>query len=128
MKLKGNTYGRFYRLFCLLMALHLFNLSIDSKDLNPDNIPEDLTFNDIESITEFVTEVVFGCLDAFQEYDEHDDNNIRAINFYKLFYSNQSVTAAHHIFSFALSSKFHIRSDDPILAPVKDIHSPPPKF
>ncbi|ALJ03648.1 hypothetical protein APS56_00125 [Pseudalgibacter alginicilyticus] len=55
-----------------LIGLHLLNISVDSKDPNPEHIPEDLSFNDQESIIEIVVEKVLGFEDAIKEYDDHD--------------------------------------------------------
>ena len=127
MKLISSTYGRFYRIVCLLLALHFLNLSIDSRDPNPDSIPEDLTFNDIESVTEFITEIVFGWHNAFEEHDERDSDEGGALDFYKFYCSNQSVYITLHTFSQASSPGFYIKNSGNVLAPVKDIHSPPPR-
>ena len=54
------------------MGLYLFNISVDTTDPNPEHIPEDLSFNDQESIVEIVVEKVFGFEDAIKEYDDHD--------------------------------------------------------
>lgn len=54
------------------MALYLLNISVDPADIQPDYIPEDLSFNDQESIIEIVVEKVFGFEDAFEEYDDPD--------------------------------------------------------
>lgn len=62
----------FFRLIWCLLALHLINISIDSPDLQPSNIPEDLTFNDQESIVEFVIETLLGFENAIAEYDDPD--------------------------------------------------------
>ena len=127
MKLICSTYGRFLRIVCLLLALHFLNLSIDSKDPNPDCIPEDLSFNDIESIAEFVTEIVFGWHNAFQEHDERDSDEGGFLDFYKFYCSNQSVRITLHAFSLGSCPEFHIWNSDNAIAPVKDIQSPPPR-
>ncbi len=54
------------------MGLYLLNISVDTADPNPEHIPEDLTFNDQESIVEIVVEKVLGFEDAIKEYDDHD--------------------------------------------------------
>jgi hypothetical protein len=125
MTLINSTYRRFYRLGCLLLALHFLNLSIDSRDSKPDNFPEDLSLNDIESITEFLTEIVFGWNGAFEEHDEKDSDEGGALDFYKFYCSNQSLVIIHRTLS--LSSKFYVGNVDAVAAPVKDIHSPPPR-
>jgi hypothetical protein len=54
------------------MGLYLLNISVDTADPNPEHIPEDLSFNDQESIVEIVVEKVLGFEDAIKEYDDHD--------------------------------------------------------
>lgn len=55
-----------------IMGLYLLNISVDTADHNPRHIPEDLTFNDQESIIEIVVEKILGFEDAIVEYDDHD--------------------------------------------------------
>ncbi|WP_317163781.1 hypothetical protein [Psychroflexus maritimus] len=55
-----------------LMGLYLLNISVDTADLKPKHIPEDLSFNDQESIIEIVLEKVLGYEDAIKEYDDND--------------------------------------------------------
>lgn len=62
------------RIFWLLMALHILDFSVDSPDLYPDCIAEDLSINDMESIVEIVLEKVFKLDNAIPEYDEYDDH------------------------------------------------------
>ncbi len=54
------------------MGLYLLNISVDTADIHPEHITEDLSINDQESIIEFVVEQVLGYEDAFEEYDDHD--------------------------------------------------------
>lgn len=54
------------------MGLHLLNISVDSADPEPEHVPEDLSFNDQESIVEIVLEKILGYEDAIEEYDDHD--------------------------------------------------------
>lgn len=61
-----------FRLFWLFMAVHVINCSIDAPDAMPDYVPEDLTYNDMESIAEIIFEQVFNIKDAFAEHDEND--------------------------------------------------------
>lgn len=62
-----------------IIGLYLLNISIDPADPNPEHIPEDLTFNDQESIIEIVLEKVLGYEDAIKEYDDYDteDHNTK---------------------------------------------------
>lgn len=54
------------------MGLYLLNTSVDTVDPNPEHIPEDLSYNDQESILEIFIEQVLGYEDAIKEYDDHD--------------------------------------------------------
>lgn len=54
------------------MGLYMLNISVDPADPNPEQIPEDLTFNDQESIIEIIIEKVLGYEDAITEYDDYD--------------------------------------------------------
>jgi len=45
---------------------------VDAPDANPDHIPEDLTYNDPESIVEIVVEGILGFENAIAEYDDPD--------------------------------------------------------
>lgn len=55
-----------------MMGLYLLNISVDTADPNPEHIPEDLSFNDQESIVEIIVEQVLGYENAIKEYDDHD--------------------------------------------------------
>lgn len=61
-----------FRLFWLFMAVHIFNCSVDTLDAQPDSIPEDLSYNDMESVVEILLENVFDIKDAIAEHDEND--------------------------------------------------------
>lgn len=56
----------------MLIGLHFFNVSVDTKDPYPEFIPEDLSINDQESIVEIIIEKLLGYEDAIVEYDDHD--------------------------------------------------------
>ena len=125
MKLISYSYVPVYRAFCMILALHFFNLSIDPKDRQPDFVAEDLSLNDIESIAEFMAEVVFGLDDVFREYDEHDGHFAGPVDFFQLF--------APRLFDISFcqqpveSSGFVIENGNNVLGPHRDINSPPPR-
>ena len=54
------------------MGFYLLNISVDADDPYPQHIPEDLTYNDQESIIEIFIEKVLGFENAIEEYDDHD--------------------------------------------------------
>ncbi len=62
------------RLFCLLMAVNILNVSIDPPDVGLAYHPEDLSYNDIESINEALLETVLMINNAIPEHDEPDTN------------------------------------------------------
>jgi hypothetical protein len=55
-----------------LLVFLIFNYSVDIPDYFGDQVSEDLSYNDIESITEFVLEIVVGIENAVPEHDEDD--------------------------------------------------------
>jgi hypothetical protein len=57
----------------LVVALQVFNCSVDPPDREPDGSPEDLQFNDMESVLEIVLEKVFHIENALAEQDEPDN-------------------------------------------------------
>jgi hypothetical protein len=57
------------------LALFIFNVSIDTPDAFGDEVAEDLSFNDIESIGELVLEDILGIYNACPEHDENDLND-----------------------------------------------------
>jgi len=61
-----------FKFFWFMMALHILNLSVDSPDPQPIHLPEDLEFNDMESIVEIILELVLEIEDAIPETDDDD--------------------------------------------------------
>lgn len=70
----------FLKILWGLIGLYLFNISVDTTDPHPQQIPEDLTINDQESIVEIILEEILNYEDAIKEYDDHDseDHNKKA--------------------------------------------------
>jgi hypothetical protein len=54
------------------MGLYLLNLSVDTQDPTPRFLPEDLSFNDQESLIEILLEQILGYENAVAEYDDSD--------------------------------------------------------
>jgi hypothetical protein len=124
---RTSIYNRLKRFFCLVLALHFLNCSIDSKDPNPDAIPEDLGFNDIEHVTEFVAEIVFGWNNAFEEHDERDAEDGTSIDVIKFFFNNYSVHIDHQIACVSKSAKFVLTNTQDVNSLPREVTSPPPK-
>ncbi len=57
------------------MAFHIFNISVDTPDADPGSVPEDLSYNDMESVVEIVLEKMLGYDNAIVERDEPGDEN-----------------------------------------------------
>lgn len=79
-----------FRYFWLFMALHILNCSIDTPDAHPDYVPEDLAYNDIESISELLLEQILGFENAVAEHDEHDTEDGTGFNIAKILLFHQS--------------------------------------
>lgn len=88
------------------MAVHIFNCAVDAPDSTPFGMPEDLTYNDMESIVEIIVEQVLGYDNAFPEYDDPDTDGTSAVKAQKhldlydlplrlIFLKNQSILAAN---------------------------------
>lgn len=56
------------------MAIHIFNCAIDAPDLTPIDAPEDLSYNDMETITELIAEEILGMDNFFEEHDDDDSD------------------------------------------------------
>jgi hypothetical protein len=59
----------------VLLAVHIFNMSIDTPDGQPYYMPEDLSINDQESVVELVLEKGLGMENAVAEHDEPGDES-----------------------------------------------------
>lgn len=68
-----------HRLFCLLMAFYVINLSIDAPDYSRAGVYgqpyDDLTINEIESVGELVLEKWLGLADVIPEHDEPEEDS-----------------------------------------------------
>ncbi len=110
------------------MGLYLLNISVDTADPNPEHIPEDLSFNDQESIVEIIVEQVLGYENAIKEYDDHDTedhNEKKNLKIELLVHWTSADKSAHQ----HLTEKKDLYSDyDARLAKgFIEIDSPPPK-
>lgn len=110
-----------FRFLWLVMALHIFNCSVDTPDPQPDSVPEDLSYNDMESVVEIVLEQVLGINNAIVEHDENDTDedsggltikNGIDFSYYdnslKLSFSNAATAICKHSnYTDNFSSQFH---------------------
>lgn len=127
MHLIRNKYAGITRIICFVFALHILNMSIDPRDPQPDSVPEDLTINEIESITEFFAEVVFGIKNAFAEHDERDANDSGTLDLCKIFFITQQAAQPAEVPGRIVVTLFSIYTEAVPSQLVRDIIPPPPK-
>lgn len=60
------------RLLCGLVAAIILNFSVDAPDMYDNHIPENLAYNDIESVVEWVLEDVCQIAGAIAEQEDND--------------------------------------------------------
>lgn len=84
----------FVRLLCGLVGVAILNLSVDSPDLHENIVPEDLSYNDVESIVEWILEDFCQIENAIPEHDDNDDNNSLKLDKRIDFFSENYRTAA----------------------------------
>lgn len=110
------------------MGLYLLNISVDTADLNPENIPEDLSFNDQESIVEIVVEQVLGYENAIKEYDDHDSEDHNAKKSVKIdLLVNITKTENNAPNHFIERKTRHPEYEARLTNGFEEIDSPPPK-
>jgi hypothetical protein len=63
---------RFFNWFWLFMALYQLNISADAPDTSPNAVCENLSYNDVETMTEWVLEEVLDIENAIPEHDDPD--------------------------------------------------------
>ncbi|HZY82751.1 MAG TPA: hypothetical protein VFE50_24680 [Cyclobacteriaceae bacterium] len=115
------------RILCLLLAVFFLNFSVDSRDADPDSVPEDLSINDIESLAELLAEVVFEWNDAFEEYDERDSDEGGMLDITIEFLGpNDFSISIKCPFDWTKTDK-HIPHSVVLPSPSEDVTSPPPK-
>ena len=110
------------------MGLYFLNISVDALDVNPEHLPEDLSYNDQESIVEILVEKVLGFEDAIDEYDDYDSdgfNKKKSISFEIVL---SILEPSQTLDSFLLGQKhnFPFYLNVPYDG-ISDIDAPPPK-
>ncbi|TPN84713.1 hypothetical protein [Aquimarina algicola] len=64
--------SKYLKFFWSLMAFYMLNICVDAPDIVSDAVPENLNFNDQESIIEIFVEKILGYEHAIPEYEESD--------------------------------------------------------
>ncbi len=122
-----------YRFLCFLMALHVINISIDTTDRaflsgRATAYHEDLSSNEIESISEFVLETCLGFVDAIPEQDDPDDESEATEQepdyaFTQLFRFTPLMPSVHYLPTVSL-----LFLPAHVSTPVAEIIAPPPQY
>lgn len=86
-----------FRLLWAAMGLQMLNLSIDAPDLMPESVPEDLSYNEQESVVELILESIICLDDIIPEYDDQDSEEQSQKNEVKL---DLALIAKHDIHLF----------------------------
>lgn len=117
------------RFFWGMMGLYLLNISVDTADPYPEHIPEDLSFNDQESIVEIIIEKVLGYENAIAEYDDHDTEDHKKKSNVKTDLSVCLITSYKSIPLFFKERKQRFLDYEACLASgFVEIDSPPPNI
>ncbi|QNF34222.1 hypothetical protein HUW51_16390 [Adhaeribacter swui] len=118
-----------FRCFWLVLACHILNLSIDAPDNRPVSAAEDLTFNDVESVTELILENCLGMHNAVAEHDEPDDQGGTGSNFKKIDFFYQLSTYLPPNAAYQLITRVcTIQTASFYLSKYLRVISPPPEF
>lgn len=62
--------SRWSKAWCVGMAMHIFNFCADAPDVGPPRSPENLAYNDIESVLELVLEHGMNIENAIPEQED----------------------------------------------------------
>ena len=110
------------------MGFYLFNISVDADDPHPRHIVEDLSFNDQESIIEFVVEKILGYSDAIQEYDDNDTEDHNSKHHVKVDFLVHTNTLPKPSYPIVVDEKqAFLRYDARLMNGFRRIETPPPK-
>jgi len=128
MNSQRSPFRVFSRILCFALALYFLNFSIDTRDANPDSIPEDLSINDIESVAEFLAEEVMEFQNAFEEHDERDADEGGMFDFSKeVFYSGMNRIEVEVPFQALVDTTFFIPSGPSLSFLSREVIAPPPR-
>lgn len=115
----------------IVIALHILNFSFDAPDAQNNSVSENLSYNEIESITEWFAEDVLQIKDAFSETDEQGDEEsgfIKKIVDLKFYQVNFEDTEKTLLLSYIKNNNTNIHYFEPFcVTNYISIFSPPPE-
>ena len=112
-------------------GLHILNFSIDPPDILSDSVPEDLSYNEIESVVELVLEEGLGIENAIPESDEVDNPDGQKFVITNLIFYYEQIAEVR--FQPAIEQNYRNKADDILHiysvydAPSLNLLSPPPE-
>lgn len=110
------------------MALYFLNISVDTVDAFPNHIPEDLSFNDQESIIEIVVEKVLGYENAIEEHDDPDTENHTKKSDIKIDFIPLYITSKNYQETVTTTLKSNcFNADSNLLIEHHELNNPPPE-
>ncbi|MBI4945302.1 MAG: hypothetical protein HY840_02740 [Bacteroidetes bacterium] len=117
------------KILCFLFALHVFNISVDPPDADLDSIPEDLSVNDMESISEIICEQILHIDNLFPESDEQDDDDKGApVDMDVIFSFYNEPTTVFIVAPYVEKKLMHTIKNEEIIGQFcSDVVPPPPK-
>jgi len=112
----------------LLTALQILNCSVDAPDLKPEQVAENLKYNEMESVIEIVLEKGLEFKDAIPEHDDNDNGNDgltlkKGLDLCSRYHSD----ASHLYDASATRVKFRLNNDRFANQFRPELDSPPPK-
>jgi hypothetical protein len=118
-----------FNIFWFMMSFHILNYSIDCPDPQPNYIPEDLSYNDMESIVEVFLEQILSIPNAVSEHDENDMDEDSILTTKKCidFYYYQRNTSFPYLLNSFLLPKLSHYTDTYSTQFHPEIIPPPPK-
>lgn len=116
-----------FRCLWFVLALHILNCSVDTPDPQPYSVPEDLSYNDMESVVEILLEQVLDINNAITEHDENDtdqgsggltikkgvDFSYYERNFTVSFSNTVRTICKHFNYTDSFASQFHLELTPP---------------
>lgn len=112
-----------------MITLQIINCSVDPIDPSPDYVPEDLSINEMETITEIIAEEVLDIEDCFPEQDDHDNPDKTSFEVVKLvttILSIESIKSPKYDIKLRKLRPSHYRHYAHQCSP--EIDAPPPKL
>jgi len=117
------------RLFCAFIAIYLLNCSVDTSDIHPCYVSEDLSINDQESFIEIIVEKVLKFENAIPENEDSDSetNPILKKTISVVFYVPTIFKINTNVEIGESNSDNNNFNETPVLKLYFEIYSPPPE-